>query len=56
MSAHEIEVTWLDGTKEVIWTEYHTIQDGILVIETNRYTREYRHIPLASIREWRTKA
>jgi hypothetical protein len=43
---------WLDGREERCLSSIAHVRDGVLVLEVNR--GEYRHIPLAQLREWRT--
>ena len=50
-----VTVVWNDGTVEEIRVEGYspvTVKDGILHVQLAD-SREIRHIPLASIREWR---
>jgi hypothetical protein len=53
----DITVVWADGTEEVIQALGRPdpyVRDGILHLRVSDDDK-YRHIPLASIREWRTR-
>jgi hypothetical protein len=43
---------WLNGREERCHSSIANVRDGVLILEVNR--GEYRHIPLAQLREWRT--
>jgi hypothetical protein len=52
-----VVVIWADGTEEKIEALGRPdpyVRDGILHLRVS-YADDLRHIPLASIREWRTK-
>lgn len=51
-----VTIIWLDGAEEKIEALGRPdpyVRDGILHLRVS-YDDQYRHIPLASIREWRT--
>lgn len=51
-----ITIIWNDGREEeVLCEDWHRNFDGMIVICTNRVTREYRYIVEERIREIRTK-
>jgi len=47
-----VVLVWLDGREERISTTSAHVRDGVLIVSVDRH--EYRHIPLAQLREWRT--
>lgn len=50
-----VTITWRDGTEEKIQALGRPdpyVRDSILHLRVS-YDEQYRHIPLASIREWR---